>query len=226
MDSDRLLRIDPHVFHRKYLFQSGNFRDWLNVWVASCNEFVLPRLKKYCVLWAVILNLLIYTVAADGSGREQFIGKWIQMMTGNMAAYEKAYKEIEQLASSIGTAAGVRDADESFLFAFLITKWSREFGFDPWEVAAVALTESQFNRRAVSSKDARGLMQIHAPSWSMDDYFNVEKNIKKAMQILYMYRNSNPDAYLKRYYGDTGKGGAQYVKKVQDNRKRLKESQG
>ncbi len=67
-------------------------------------------------------------------------------------------------------------------------------------------------------------MQIHAPTWSMDDYFNAEKNIKKAMQILYMYRNSQPDAYLKRYYGDTGKGGTLYVKKVKDNRKKLKDA--
>jgi hypothetical protein len=222
MDSDQLLRIEPNVFHRKYLFQSGNFRDWMSVWLNTFNASVLRGAKRYCILWAVVFNLLVYTVAADGSGREHFIGNWIQLMSGNMEAYEKAYKEIEQLASSIGTTGRVKGADESFLFAFLITKWSREFGFDPWEVAAVALTESQFNPRAVSSKNARGVMQIHAPTWSMDDYFNVEKNIKKGVQILYMYRNSQPDGYLKRYYGDTGKGGVQYTKKVKHNQQKLK----
>ncbi len=224
MDSDQLSRIGPNVFYRKYLFQSGNFRDWMNVWLNILNDFVLRRAKRYCVIWGVVFNLLFYTVAADGSGRELFIVKWIQTINQNIAAYEKAYEEIEQLASSLGTTAGLKDADESFLFAFLITKWSREFGFDPWEVAAVALTESQFNPRAVSSKDARGLMQIHAPTWSMDDYFNVEKNIKKAVQILYMYRNSQPGGYLKRYYGDTGEGGVQYTNKVKDNKQKLKDS--
>ena len=132
-----------------------------------------------------------------------------------------AYKDIDQMAAALGTTGKVKDDDQSFLLAFLITKWSREFGFDPLEVAAVALTESEFNPRAVSSKDARGLMQIHAPTWPMDDYFNTEENIKKGMQILFMYRNSHPQSYLKKYYGDTGKGGVRYVHKVKGNYERL-----
>jgi hypothetical protein len=64
-------------------------------------------------------------------------------------------------------------------------------------------------------------MQIHRPSWEMDDYFNAEKNIRKAMQILYMYRNSQPDSYLKLYYGDTGEEGMQYVGKVRGNYEKL-----
>jgi len=64
-------------------------------------------------------------------------------------------------------------------------------------------------------------MQIHAPTWPMDDYFNTEENIKKGMQILFMYRNSHPQSYLKRYYGDSGKEGKRYVQKVKGNYERL-----
>jgi len=168
-----------------------------------------------------LLNLFAYSLAADGTNDGLLLGKSVNLSRRNIDVYMKAYEDIEMLAESIGTAAGVTNADERFVYAFLITKWSREFGFDPLEVAAVALTESQFNPRAVSPKDARGLMQIHRPSWEMDDYFNTEKNIRKAMQILYMYRNSQPDSYLKRYYGDTGEEGIQYVRKVRGNYEKL-----
>lgn len=221
MDSDRLMRMKPTVLYRKYLFHTGNFKEWMDFWMGSFNQFLLRNIKRYCMALAVLVNLVAYTVAADGTSQEHFFGNLVSSMNRDMGVYEKAYKEIDQLAASIGTAAGVSNPDERFMFAFLITKWSREFGFDPLEVAAVALTESQFNRKAVSPKDARGLMQIHAPSWPMDDYFNTEKNIKKGMRILYMYRNSHPDSYLKLYYGDTGQKGSQYVSKVKGNYQRL-----
>lgn len=221
MDSDRLLRMKPQVIYRRYLFRIGNFRDWINVRIDSFNPFLLHHIKKNWVVLAILLNLAVYNVAADGTGREHFVANLVLLIDRNIDAYERAYKDIENLGASIGTVAGVKDADERFMFAFLITKWSREFGFDPLEVAAVALTESQFNRKAVSPKDARGLMQIHAPTWQMKDYFNTEENIKKAMRILYMYRNSQPNSYLRLYYGDTGKKGAQYVKKVRGNYKKL-----
>lgn len=221
MDFDRLMRMEPKVLYRKYLFRTGNFQEWIDVWIGNFNQFVPRCMKRLCVILAVLVNLFAYTVAADGTGYERLVSNLVLFMNRDIETYVRAYKDIDQLAASIGTAAGVIDADERFVLAFLITKWSREFGFDPLEVAAVALTESQFNPKAVSPKDARGLMQIHAPTWSMDDYFNTEKNIKKAMQILYMYRNSQPNSYLKLYYGNTGKDGIRYVQKVKGNYEKL-----
>ena len=177
----------------------GNLREWLGFWGYSFNQSVLPRWKWVCVVLATVLNLFAYTVAADGTNHEYLVKTLVLSMNRDMNAYVNAYKDIDQMAAALGTTGKVKDDDQSFLLAFLITKWSREFGFDPLEVAAVALTESEFNPRAVSSKDARGLMQIHAPTWPMDDYFNTEENIKKGMQILFMYRNSHPQSYLKKY---------------------------
>jgi len=221
MDFDRLVRIESKVLYRKYLFRTGNFQEWIGIWIGTFSQFVLGGMKRYCLVLAALVNLFAYTVAADETGHGLLVSKFIQFINQDLDVYERAYKDIEKLAVSIGTTGGVMNADERFVLAFLITKWSREFGFDPLEVAAVALTESQFNPRAVSPKDARGLMQIHRPTWAMDDYFNTEKNIKKAMQILYMYRNSQPDSYLKLYYGDTGEDGGRYVEKVKRNYKRL-----
>lgn len=41
-----------------------------------------------------------------------------------------------------------------------INKYSDEYGLDPYLVLAVIKTESNFNKEAVSKKDAKGLMQI------------------------------------------------------------------
>lgn len=41
-----------------------------------------------------------------------------------------------------------------------IVRWSREHGLDPWLVAAVVRVESNFSPTAVSSRGARGLMQL------------------------------------------------------------------
>jgi hypothetical protein len=215
------MNLKPKVLYRKYLFRTGNFQEWLGVCVDSFNQSVLRRWKGLCVVLATAINLFAYTVAADGTNHESLVKTLVLSMNRDMNAYVDAYKDIDRMAAALGTTGKVKDDDQSFLLAFLITKWSREFGFDPLEVAAVALTESQFNPRAVSSKDARGLMQIHAPTWPMDNYFNTEENIKKGMQILFMYRNSHPKSYLKKYYGDTGKGGVRYVHKVKGNYERL-----
>lgn len=224
MGFDRLMRMKPKVLYRKYLFRTGNFHEWLGVWIDGLNQSVLRRWKGLCVVLATLINLFAYTVAADGTNHERLVKGLVLSINRDMNAYVSAYKDIDRMAAALGTAGRVKDVDQSFVLAFLITKWSREFGFDPLEVAAVALTESEFNPKAVSSKNARGLMQIHAPTWPMDDYFNTEENIKKGMQILFMYRNSHPKSYLKRYYGDTGKGGMRYVQKVKGNYERLAKS--
>jgi hypothetical protein len=224
MGFDRLMRMKPKVLYRKYLFDTGNLQEWLGIWADIFNRSILRRWKGLCVVLATLINLLAYNVAADGTNHELLVKSLVLSISRDMNVYVSAYKEIDQMAAALGTAGRVKNADQSFVFAFLITKWSREFGFDPLEVAAVALTESEFNHKAVSSKNARGLMQIHAPTWPMDDYFNTEENIKKGIQILFMFRNSHPKSYLKRYYGDTGKEGARYVQKVQGNYERLAKS--
>lgn len=221
MDFDRFMRVKPKVLYRKYLFRSGKFQEWIGIWIDSFNQSVLCRWKGICVVLATVINLFAYTVAADGTNHEDLVKTLVPSIKRDMHAYVNAYKDIDRMAAALGTTGKVKDDDQSFLLAFLITKWSREFGFDPLEVAAVALTESQFNPKAVSLKDARGLMQIHAPTWPMDDYFNTEENIKKSMQILFMYRNSHPKSYLNKYYGDTGKAGVRYVQKVKGNYERL-----
>ena len=73
----------------------------------------------------------------------------------------------------------------------LIVRNAREFGLEPWHVAAVIRCESSFRPEAVSSVGARGLMQIMPDTgewlagkfdeedvYSDDLLFNPETNIK------------------------------------------------
>jgi len=115
------------------------------LYVDSFNRSILRRWKGLCVVLAILINLFAYDVAADGTNHELLFKGLVLSINRDMNAYVGAYKEIDQMAGALGTAGRVKDTHESFVLAFLITKWSREFGFDPLEVAAVRLTESEFN---------------------------------------------------------------------------------
>ncbi len=52
-----------------------------------------------------------------------------------------------------------------------INTYSKEFGVDPYLVAAIINVESSYDKMALSNKEARGLMQI-SPStgrWAAED---------------------------------------------------------
>ncbi len=81
-----------------------------------------------------------------------------------------------------------------------IVKYSEKNGLDSYEMLAIALTESSFNPKAVSTTGAVGLFQIMCKYWakplgykSIDkckqDLFNPEKNIAAGAHVLTTYRN-------------------------------------
>ena len=57
----------------------------------------------------------------------------------------------------------------------LIHKYAKEYNIDPYLVAAIINVESNFNKNAISPKEARGLMQISATTgeWAARD-LNIE----------------------------------------------------
>jgi len=69
----------------------------------------------------------------------------------------------------------------------LIRKVSKEKGLDPQLVRAVVLVESNYDHRAVSTKGARGLMQIMpetAKELGLADPFHPEKNLDAGARYL------------------------------------------
>lgn len=87
----------------------------------------------------------------------------------------------------------------------LIEKYAKEYEVDPYLVAAIIKNESRFDARAISKKDARGLMQIapvtgqwaseklQIPDYSEEMLFEPETNIKIGVWYLNFLRQEFGD---------------------------------
>jgi soluble lytic murein transglycosylase len=101
----------------------------------------------------------------------------------------------------------------------IIEKYAAEYGLDPYLVAAIIRTESKFDEKAKSNKNARGLMQISEVTgkWAseelkLDDYheeilYIPDTNIKIGCWYLYKLKeefNGNLQLILAAYNGGSG----------------------
>lgn len=101
----------------------------------------------------------------------------------------------------------------------IIKKYSKQFDVDPYLVAAIINVESSFDKDAISSKEARGLMQISPTTgqWaaeilSLEDFtldmlFNPEVNVMIGtwyINILSKEFNDNLQLILAAYNGGSG----------------------
>lgn len=101
----------------------------------------------------------------------------------------------------------------------IISKYSKQFGVDPYLVAAIIKVESNFDKDAISSKDARGLMQISPTTgkwaaevlslehFTMDRLFEPDINIMIGTWYIDMLSkefNNNLYLVLAAYNGGSG----------------------
>lgn len=210
--TDKLMKCKPENLFRKYIWHY-NKKEWLGIVLHNS----LSLIKVFLVATIIIQPFISAKVLADGTNNNFYIAENIKIMVNTLPAMEKAFQDVDSLRKSISKVA-YQDPDKSFILAFMITKWAIFNKIDPLEVAAVIMTESEFKHTAISNKDARGLMQIHRPSWKMDDYFDAEENIKKGSEILLMYKRGFPQQYLIKYSG----GEEGYTKKVENNKAKIK----
>jgi len=97
--------------------------------------------------------------------------------------------------------------EEQLIILRLVHQESTRFGFDPLMILSLITVESNFDRFAISSAGARGLMQI-MPFWieeigkPEDNLFDIHTNLKYGCAIL--------SIYLKREKGDLTKALARY----------------
>lgn len=117
----------------------------------------------------------------------------------------------------------------------IFEKASKTYGVDKSLLLGVAKTESNFNKNAVSSVGAKGIMQLMdgtAKSLGVTDSFNPEQNImggaKYLSQLLNQF-NGNTDSALASYFAGSGnvkKYGAKkyssYYNKVYKNQAEIK----
>lgn len=91
-----------------------------------------------------------------------------------------------------------------------IYKQSLVYDVDPNTIFRIITVESMFNPRAVSNKNARGLMQVvpkyHRHRYRGENIHNVEVNIRVGVEIYAEFTQSrycggDPKCGLRRYYG-------------------------
>lgn len=214
----RLLNMPASVVYRKYIWHHDK-SEWLSLVIAG----LLKRLRPF-VFMTIVFSLILTTLGNDestiaSSSDRYFVQRAIFNINKSLPSVEAEFAKIENLANSV-TKVAYTDPDRAFIYAFMICKWSKNYNLDPIEVAAIAMTESEFNYKAVSKKDAKGLMQIHKPTWPMKDYFDAEENVKKGAMILHMYKRLYPNNYLSRYSG----GEIGYKDKVKRNENKLRKN--
>ncbi len=211
MNYRKLSGLSPEKVLQNYLWGHSK-KEWLQVVLLN----FVPRFRICVVLFALLSPFTTATFLADGTNSRAFIAHNVRLLAMSLPAMEKSFEEVDSLRKSISKVA-YQNPEKAFIYAFLITKWALTHKLDPNEVAGVIMTESEFNPQAVSRKDACGLMQIHKPTWKMEDYFDGEENIKKGAEILAMYRWQFPAQYLQRYSG----GEPGYTQAVTKNKKKI-----
>lgn len=118
-----------------------------------------------------------------------------------------------EIERAISLCRSSLDAEEVSSFASIIRRESKKHNYDWKLILAIIRTESQFDVRATSEKDARGLMQVlpSTAEWvcpkmglryrGSESLYDPEYNIKIGTRYLYM---------LHRKFGDIEKAIAAY----------------
>ena len=129
---------------------------------------------------------------------------------------------------------------EGYNIAVSSIKWATEFEIDPMLVLAIQKVESRFDKFAISSAGAMGLMQV-IPSWHIDkikytkkmvgspELFSIEANIVTGIQVLKdcQVKHRVVSESLKCYNGSVGMKtnyDARVMREYEDIKRYVKES--
>ena len=111
---------------------------------------------------------------------------------------QKPQNEMNQIAKAINTFCPNLEERQTLHLAKIVQKESRKYGYDWKLVVAIMKTESNFDKRAISSKGAIGLMQVMpntaewlSPKMSLEyegvnSLYDPEQNIKLGISYLNM----------------------------------------
>jgi soluble lytic murein transglycosylase-like protein len=135
---------------------------------------------------------------------------------------------VKKMSLRLKESGGLADCKANY-YAALIYGHARKNGLDPFLVYSVIKTESHFTSAAVSSKGARGLMQV-MPAWTRtfaitpDDLLHPAVNISVGTSILgyELARTGDVGSALAVYYSGQPRENDGYVRKVMNTYKRLR----
>lgn len=224
---ERIVKMKPEQIVRNYFWFQMTTKEKINYYLKKMERCFLFVLRCFIPVISVVIVLISVTSIDSGLNDKHLMRNLITQIDKNLPIFEKAYKQISSFGGAISKQRSSLNDDQAFVYAFLITKYSRQYGLDPYLVAGLTATESEFNPKAVSYAKAKGLMQIHQPTWKLPNstLFDAEENIKHGVRILYMYRNSEPTHYLRGYGGFSDRYSEEakkYESKVKRNTEKIK----
>ncbi len=224
---DKLLNMKPQKLIEMYFWNKMTIKEKIFYYVNLIERGILFSLRVLVPVVAILLVLTTYKPVEPGLNDRELVKAFISQIEAQMPAIEEAYKELSSFGGAISKQKSSINEDRAFVYAFLITKYAKSYGLDPHLVAGVMATESEFNPKAVSSANAKGLMQIHQAAWKLSDktLFDVEQNIKHGSRILFFYKNSEPKNFLRAYGGHsdrTSKEAEKYESKVNRNAQQIR----
>ena len=118
------------------------------------------------------------------------------------------------------------DYNEAKTISIHTRDYANKYQLDPNLVIAIMGTESNFKKKARSSRRSIGYMQVHHDSWKNDKWykmivpnrnalFTTRVNIEAGCYILSELRKENKDRYVSLYLGERN---YEYLQKVRKNR--------
>ncbi|SEO60140.1 lytic transglycosylase domain-containing protein [Aquisalimonas asiatica] len=168
-------------------------------------------------LLALALALIVQPAAAredaDRQPVEPELRERLKQAVDESESFENRYvAQVWLMDMSQRLASQVPDADQRLELLRMIHFEATRAELDPELVLAVIEVESNFNRYAISSVGARGMMQI-MPFWldeigqDDDNLFDIQTNLRFGTTILRHYldkENGNLTRALARYNGSLG----------------------
>jgi len=160
--------------------------------------------------WGLMANALAAGSTPDEDERQAIRAELAAVLSANDDGRDRFDAEVWLATVEPRLARFLRDADARLLLLAEVWQEAARHGIDPELAMAVIEVESSFDRFAISSAGAQGLMQV-MPFWkhelgrSEDNLTAVDTNVRYGMTILahYLQRESG-DAVkaLTRYHGN------------------------
>lgn len=176
----------------------------------------MPQTARY-LLAACLAASLLYTAPVRPATQERPDAEMRQLLIkaidSSDSFVDRFDAEVWLTDMSNRLASRIEDPQKRLRILRLVHYEARRAGLDPELVLALIAVESNFDRFAISSAGAQGLMQV-MPFWldelghSDDNLFDIATNLRFGCTILSIYlkrEKGNLHKALARYNGSVGK---------------------
>ena len=172
-------------------------------------------LSRYGAVLLLCCGLLTISHAAPGNGVDEALKARLQNAIADTSSFDDQFDATVWLTDmALRLERRVEDPDERLKILQYVHQEAQRVSLEPELVLAVIDIESAFDRFAVSSAGARGLMQV-MPFWLDEleeppgtNLFDIDTNLRMGCTILRYYLDMEDDDLtraLARYNGSTGK---------------------